>query len=205
MDARQHWEEVYRTKVEQEVSWFQTEPCLSLGLIHEAGIARQAAIVDVGTGASRLMDRLLAEGFTDLTALDIAEAGLAKSQARLGAAAERVDWVAADVTRWRPPKRYGLWHDRAVFHFLTDAADRAAYRSTLESALGPEGVAIIASFALDGPERCSGLPVQRYSPASLAVELGPGFRLVAQRRESHTTPAGRQQLFQYSVFRREDA
>lgn len=205
MDARQHWDEVYRTKAEQEVSWFQTEPGLSLELIHEAGVARQAAIVDVGTGASRLMDRLLAEGFTDLTALDIAEAGLGKSRARLGAAAERVDWVAADVTRWRPPKRYGLWHDRAVFHFLTDGSDRAAYRSTLESALEPEGVAIIASFALDGPERCSGLPVQRYSPASLAAELGAGFRLVAQRRESHTTPAGRQQLFQYSVFRREGA
>lgn len=203
MDTRQHWEEVYRLKAEQEVSWFQTEPAVSLELIHGASVAKDDAVVDVGAGASRLMDRLLAEGYTDLTALDIAAAALQKTRERLGKAAEQVNWVAADVTRWQPRKPYGLWHDRAVFHFLTEAADRAAYRRTLESALKPQGIAIIASFAPDGPERCSGLPVQRYSPASLAAELGAGFRLLTQRSESHSTPAGKLQQFQYSVFRRE--
>ncbi len=203
MDPRQHWEEVYSQKAEQDLSWFQAEPSLSLELIHEASIGKQESIVDVGAGASRLMDRLLEEGYTDLTALDIAEAALQKSRARMGDAAARVLWFAADVTRWQPPKHYRLWHDRAVFHFLTEAADRAAYRRTLETALIPYGTAIIASFALDGPERCSSLPVQRYSPESLAAELGPGFRLMEQRSEAHTTPAGKLQLFQYSVFRRE--
>lgn len=203
MDARLHWEDVYRRKAEQDVSWFQAEPSLSLELIRRSGVAKQAAIVDVGAGASRLMDRLLAEGYTDLTAVDIAEAGLQKSRARLGDAAARVLWYAADVTRWQPPKRYDLWHDRAVFHFLTAAADRAAYRMTLESAMSPQGIAIIASFAPDGPERCSGLPVQRYSPESLSEELGPGFRLVDRRSEAHHTPAGMVQHFQYSVFQRE--
>ena len=203
MDPKQHWDEVYRLKAEQEVSWFQTEPGLSLELIREVGLAKHDPIVDVGAGASRLMDRLLAEGYTDLTAIDIAEAALQKTRARLGDAAARVNWFAADVTHWQPPRRYVLWHDRAVFHFLTEAADREAYRRTLESALRPRGIAIIASFALDGPERCSGLPVQRYSPASLAAELGAGFSLVAQRSESHNTPAGKLQLFQYSMFQRE--
>ena len=203
MDTRQHWEDVYRRKAEQDVSWFQTEPGLSLELIRGTGISKQEPIVDVGAGASRLMDRLLAEGYTDLTAVDIAEAALQKSRARLGDAAARVLWFAADVTRWQAPKQYKLWHDRAVFHFLTEAADRAAYRRTLESALRPQGYAIIASFAPDGPERCSGLPVQRYSPESLAAELGPNFRLVDRRSEAHTTPAGMVQQFQYSVFRRE--
>ncbi len=203
MDPKQHWDEVYRLKAEQEVSWFQTEPGVSLELIRAADLAKQDAIVDVGAGASRLVDRLLAEGYQDLTALDIADTALRKSQARLGDAARRVNWFAADVTHWQPPKRYALWHDRAVFHFLTEATDRAAYRKTLASALRPQGMAIIASFAPDGPERCSGLPVQRYSPASLAAELGAGFRLLDQRSESHMTPAGKLQLFQYSVFRRE--
>lgn len=202
MDVRQHWDEVYRQKAEQDVSWFQAEPALSLDLIRRAGVAKQEPIVDVGAGASRFVDRLLAEGYSDLTVLDIAEAALQKSRARLGSAADRVNWIAADVTCWQPAKRYRLWHDRAVFHFLTEAADRAAYRETLGSALMPQGIAIIASFALDGPERCSGLPVQRYSPESLAAELGEDFRLLEQKSEAHTTPAGKLQLFQYSVFRR---
>jgi hypothetical protein len=205
MDPRQHWDEVYRQKAEQDVSWFQAEPALSLELIRQAGLAKQEPMVDMGAGASRLVDRLLAEGYSDLTVLDIAEAALQKSRARLGEAADRVSWIAADMTRWQPPKRYRLWHDRAVFHFLTEAADRAAYRETLGSALMPQGIAIIASFALDGPERCSGLPVQRYSPESLAAELGEDFRLIEQKSEAHTTPAGKLQLFQYSVFRREQA
>lgn len=150
------------------------------------------------------MDRLLAAGYRDVSVLDIASAALQKSHARLGQDAERVRWLAADITRWQPTRRHALWHDRAVFHFLTKPAQRLAYRRALEAGLAPGGTAIMASFSLDGPERCSGLPVQRYSPASLASELGPDFRLVDQRSEDHTTPAGKQQLFQYSVFRRED-
>ena len=200
MDRKQHWEDVYRQKPEDSLSWFQPQPEISLELIHAAGLQKTDALIDVGGGASRLVDCLVAEGFTDITVLDIAEHALQKTRARLGNAASRVHWIAADVTAWRPDRQYRLWHDRAVFHFLTDAAERAAYRKNLEAALAPGGTAIIASFALEGPERCSGLPVRRYSPESLAAELGSGFRLSGQRSEAHHTPAGRIQQFQYSMF-----
>jgi hypothetical protein len=200
MDRKQHWEEVYRQKAEDTVSWFQPRPEISLALIHKTGAGKDEPLIDVGGGASRLADHLLAEGYKDLTVLDISDAALRRSRDRLGQAAGKVHWLATDVTLWRPQRRYRLWHDRAVFHFLTDATDRAAYRHTLASALTPDGTAIIASFALDGPERCSGLPVQRYSPDTLAAELGPGFHLTDRRDEDHTTPAGKLQRFQYSVF-----
>ncbi|MGE5624184.1 MAG: class I SAM-dependent methyltransferase [Bacillota bacterium] len=199
-ERKHHWEEVYRQKAEDTVSWFQVHPEYSLELIHSTGIGRAEPIIDVGGGASRLVDHLLAEGYTDLTVLDVAEAALEKAGARLGPGALKVQWLVADVTRWTPPRRYRLWHDRAVFHFLTEAAERTAYREALSAGLVPGGTAIIASFAPDGPERCSGLPVVRYSPAALAVELGAGFRLRAERYESHLTPAGKLQRFQYSVF-----
>ncbi|HLW74787.1 MAG TPA: class I SAM-dependent methyltransferase [Gammaproteobacteria bacterium] len=202
MDRKQHWEGVYQQKAEDAVSWFQVHPDYSLELIRAAGVKPADPIIDVGGGASRLVDHLLAEGYTDLTVLDIAEAALERAGARLGPMALQVQWLVADVTRWRPERRYRLWHDRAVFHFLTEAADRAAYRERLQAALASGGQAIIASFALDGPEMCSGLPVQRYSPATLAAELGAGFRLTASRDETHLTPAGKLQLFQYSVFAR---
>ena len=182
------------------MSWFQPNPEASMALIHAAGIHKHEPVIDVGGGASRLVDYLLSEGFTDITVLDIAEAALQKTRARLGKAADQVQWLTADVTQWQPAKRYRLLHDRAVFHFLTEAADRAAYRKALEFALAPGGTVVIAGFALDGPERCSGLPVQRYSPDTLAAELGPGFRLREQRSEDHLTPAGRLQRFQYSLF-----
>ena len=182
------------------MSWFQPRPETSLALIHGAGIAKTDALIDVGGGASRLVDALLAEGFSDVTVLDIAAGALAKSRARLGKDADRARWVAADITRWQPERKYRLWHDRAVFHFLTEPDDRAAYKRALEAALAPGGTAIIASFALDGPERCSGLSVRRYAPESLAMELGPAFTLTTHRHEAHTTPAGKLQQFQYSVF-----
>lgn len=200
MDTKQHWDEVYARKAEDAVSWFQPRPEASLALIAATGLERHEPIVDVGGGASRLVDHLLAEGHTDVTVLDVAAAALAKSRARLGKAADGVHWIVADITRWQPERRYRLWHDRAVFHFLTDPADRAAYRRALEAGLAPGGQAVIASFALDGPERCSGLPVQRYSPATLAAELGPAFNLLEQLQEEHATPAGKPQRFQYSVF-----
>lgn len=202
MDRKQHWEEVYRQKAEDAVSWFQVHPDFSLALIEAAGIAASDPVIDVGGGASRLVDHLLEAGYTDLTVLDISEAALERAGARLGKAALKVRWLVADVTSWKPERQYRLWHDRAVFHFLTDPADRAAYRRVLDGALAPGGTAVVASFALEGPERCSGLPVQRYSPESLAAELGAGYKLKQSRSEDHVTPLRRIQRFQYSLFER---
>ena len=200
MDRKQHWEQVYRQKSDETLSWFQPRPEISLDLIHAAGLRKTEALIDVGGGASRLVDQLLAEGYTDLTVLDIAQQALITARTRLGNSASQVHWIAADLTAWQPGRSYRLWHDRAVFHFLTDPVERAAYRKNLEAALAPGGTAIIASFALEGPERCSGLPVQRYSPQTLAAELGSGFRLLQHRHDAHHTPADRIQQFQYSVF-----
>ncbi len=197
-----HWENVYRTKGEQEVSWFQETPSVSLELIRSTGAARRSAIVDIGGGASRLVDALVTEGYGSVTVLDLSESALAAAKARLGPAAADVTWIVADVVGWRPPQRYDVWHDRAAFHFLTDAADRTAYVGCLRDALRPGGHAIIATFALDGPERCSGLPVVRYDAASLGTVLGSGFDLVETRRHDHHTPMGSTQRFQFSVFRR---
>ncbi|MBU6470650.1 MAG: methyltransferase domain-containing protein [Gammaproteobacteria bacterium] len=201
MYRKLHWEEVYRQKPENSVSWFELRPEISLELIQAAGLQKTDALIDVGGGSSRLADHLLAEGFADLSVLDdIAEPALEKAKTRLGASALRVHWIVADITRWQPPRTYRLWHDRAMFHFLTDPAERAAYRNTLQAALPDGGTAIIASFSPAGPERCSGLPVQRCSPQSLAAELGPRFALREWRESAHVTPAGKTQLFQYSMF-----
>jgi hypothetical protein len=201
MDRRAHWEEVYRRKGDLELSWFQERPDDSLQLIRESHVPITAPVIDIGGGTSRLVDGLLALGFSDLTVLDIAANALEQARVRVGERSSEVQWLAADVTDWTPQRRYRLWHDRAVFHFLTDAAEREAYRRNLEAGLMPEGIAIIAGFALEGPERCSGLPVMRYSPDSLAAELGARFQLLDSRSIEHTTPAGRAQRFQYSVFR----
>lgn len=200
MDRKQHWDEVYAQKAEDAVSWFQPRPGISLALIASAGLRKDAAVIDVGGGASRLVDGLLTEGYSDVTVLDVAAAALQKDRDRLGMDGDKVQWIVADITGWQPARKYRLWHDRAVFHFLTEPADRLAYRRTLEAGLAPGGTVIIAGFAPDGPERCSGLPVQRYSPESLATELGSAFHLLDRRAEDHVTPAGKLQRFQYSVF-----
>jgi SAM-dependent methyltransferase len=201
LERKQHWEQVYRDKAEDAVSWFQIHPQVSLDLIKSC-TKPEDALIDVGGGASRLVDHLLAEGYTDLTVLDVSEAALERAGARLGKAALKVQWLVADITLWRPERQYRLWHDRAVFHFLTEPEDRSAYLAALSAALAPGAHAVIASFALDGPERCSGLPVQRYSPESLAEELGADFRLRESRDETHLTPMGRLQRFQYSLLER---
>ncbi|HEY3644031.1 MAG TPA: class I SAM-dependent methyltransferase [Gammaproteobacteria bacterium] len=201
LERKQHWEAVYREKAEDTVSWFQVHPDVSLEFIRAHSRAGDA-LIDVGGGASRLVDHLLAAGHTDLTVLDLAETALERAGMRLGAKALEVQWLVADVTRWRPERRYRFWHDRAVFHFLTEPQDRAAYVAALEAALAPGDHALIASFALDGPERCSGLPVRRYSPESLAAELGEGFSLRESRDDTHLTPQGRLQRFQYSLLER---
>jgi len=197
-----HWENVYTTRGEREVSWFQEQPTVSLELIRAAGATPASSVIDVGGGASRLVDALLADGFAAVTVLDISAAALAASGRRLGSAATGVTWIVADITTWEPPQIYDLWHDRAVLHFLTSEADRAAYVMRLMKALRPGGHAIIGTFAIDGPERCSGLPVVRYDAASLGKLLGPQFVLVESRTQDHATPMGGTQRFQFSLFRR---
>jgi SAM-dependent methyltransferase len=202
-ESRQaHWEGVYTKKGENEVSWFQENPAPSLELIAQVGATPASAIIDIGGGASRLVDNLVARGFEDVTVLDLSEAALEAAKARLGGRAARVHWIVADATVWEPPKAYDIWHDRAAFHFLTEDRDRAAYVARLERALKVGGYAIIATFALDGPERCSGLPVVRYDPESLGKTLGRAFQLVDTRRDTHATPWGSDQSFQFSLFRR---
>lgn len=197
-----HWESVHSTRGETEVSWFQASPDPSLDLIERAGVGPSASVIDVGGGASRLVDALLDRGFGSIAVLDLSPAALARSRARLGTRAAAVDWIVADATTWTPPATYDLWHDRAAFHFLTEAPQRAAYVERLRSALRSGGHAIVATFALDGPERCSGLPVVRYDGETLARTLGPGFERLATVSDLHRTPSGGEQRFQLSLFRR---
>ena len=201
-ERRTHWENVYSTKAENEVSWFEETPAASLELIQATGVRKDAAIVDIGGGASRLVDALLHEGYSAVTVLDISEQALATAKARLGKSSAAVQWIAADVTAWTPPTTFEVWHDRAAFHFLTEPEDRSAYVARIMKALSVNGCLIIGAFALDGPERCSGLPVQRHDAASLAEILGQSFEFVETRPHEHLTPAGRVQRFQFSRFRR---
>ena len=199
-----HWENVYTTKAESEVSWYQQSPAPSLDLIVQAGAVSKSAIIDIGGGASRLVDNLIEQEFQDVTVLDLSGAALKAAKARLGARADRIHWLVADATVWEPVKRYDIWHDRAAFHFLTDANDRAAYIDRLGRGLKIGGHAIIATFALDGPEKCSGLPVARYDSASLGQALGTAFKPAHTQRHEHATPWDSRQIFQFSVFRLED-
>ena len=195
---RQHWEDVHTRKREHEVSWFEPVAAPSLDLIGKCGLRLDAKIIDVGGGASRLVDGLLARGFEDVTVLDVAAAALASARERLGARAEHVRWVTADVTTFTPTTTYTLWHDRAVFHFLTAPSDRSAYVRVLEHAVESGGHVIVGTFALDGPERCSGLEVVRYDASALAAALGPSFRLVESLRHEHVTPGGKRQAFTFA-------
>jgi SAM-dependent methyltransferase len=202
-ESRQaHWQNVYTKKSENEVSWFQENPAPSLELIAQVGATSTSAIIDIGGGASRLVDNLVELDFENITVLDLSEAALEAAKDRLGGRAARIQWIVADATVWEPREAYDIWHDRAAFHFLTEERDRAAYIARLEGALKVGGHAIIATFALDGPERCSGLAVVRYDPASLGQTLGRTFQLVDTRRHAHATPWGSNQSFQFSVFRR---
>lgn len=200
-DRSAHWQTVYSTKTDSEVSWFEESPALSLDLLREAGLEPGMSVIDVGGGASRLVDSLLGQFDAQVTVLDLSEAALDIARSRL-ADAGRVKWVVADVTNWEPDRRYDLWHDRAAFHFLTAPADQAAYVRVLRAALKPGGVAVIGTFAPDGPEKCSGLPVARHDVGTMQAILGPDFTLVGHRRHAHRTPWGAQQNFQFSSFRR---
>ncbi len=200
---KQHWEEVYRAKSSDEVSWYQSEPAISLQLIANSGIQVQHAIIDVGGGASVLVDRLLAKGYQNPAVLDISGAALALARHRLGKGADRVEWYESDVTEFVPPHVFQLWHDRAVFHFLTDPQDRRRYVEVLRTAVPKDGQVIIASFALDGPTQCSGLDVERYDEQRLMNALGDGFTLLETVSEIHVTPAAKGQRFQYFRLLRE--
>jgi ubiquinone/menaquinone biosynthesis C-methylase UbiE len=207
MESRQsHWQNVYTQKGESEVSWFQESPAPSLAMIEQTGAGPGSAIIDIGGGASRLVDPLVESGFRNVTVLDLSGAALEVAKTRLEAGlderAAQVKWLVADVTIWEPQDTYDIWHDRAAFHFLNREADRAAYVARLVRAVRVGGYAIIATFALDGPERCSGLPVVRYDAASLGKTLGDRFELVATRSDAHATPWGSEQSFQFSLFRR---
>ena len=203
MDRREHWDGVYTTKQPTEVSWYQAEPARSLELLAEAGAGPDTAIVDVGGGDSTLVDAVLARGLGRVTVLDISGAALARARARLGARAGEVAWVEADVTRAElPAHAFDVWHDRAVFHFLTERDDRARYAAVAAAAVRPGGTLLMATFALDGPTRCSGLPVERYDAEGLARELGDAFALVRGFGDVHRTPGGGEQRFTVAVLRR---
>lgn len=205
MSPISHWENVYRTRQPHEVSWYRPHLDTSLALIDAAGSGLDARIVDVGGGASTLVDDLLARGYRDVTVLDVSSAALDIAKARLGPRAADVDWRRGDAaTAPLPANGYDLWHDRAVFHFLTRAEDRAAYVRQVRRCVKQGGHVVIATFGPDGPMKCSGLDVVRYAPAALHGELGAAFRLVQHRTELHETPSGTIQPFTYGLFRVED-
>jgi SAM-dependent methyltransferase len=202
-DRKSHWETVYSRKAETGVSWYQVEPRLSLELIGAVAPAQGGRIIDIGGGASVLVDRLLDFPFEKIAVLDISEVALGKAKARLGERAEQVRWVVVDVTETPELGTFDIWHDRAVFHFLTDPEDRRSYVELALRTVPEGGHLVIATFADDGPKRCSDLDVCRYNARSLASELGEGFSVVREARETHTTPSGSSQAFFYGVFRRQ--
>jgi len=189
MDKHEHWESVYGRKARDQVSWYRPHLERSLEFIEGASLSSEAPIIDVGAGASTLVDDLLERGYSDVTVLDISAAAIADAKARLGAKANRVTWIVADITSVAlPTSRYDFWHDRAVFHFLVDAAARRRYVATVRAAVKPGGHVLVATFGPEGPERCSGLDVVRYSADALHAEFGADFKKIASCREVHTTP-----------------
>jgi ubiquinone/menaquinone biosynthesis C-methylase UbiE len=204
MQSKDHWEKVYSTKASDSVSWFQPHADMSMRLIQTNGLGHDATIIDVGGGASMLVDDLLDDGFTNLTVLDLSAAALGESQRRLGARADAVKWIEANITQVKlEPHSIDLWHDRAVFHFLTTQADREAYVRQVLLALKPGGLVIMATSGINGPTQCSGLPVMRYAPNDLHAEFGESFTLLAHEEQAHRTPFGTDQQFIYCMCRKQ--
>jgi ubiquinone/menaquinone biosynthesis C-methylase UbiE len=204
MGGKLHWEKIYAAKADDQVSWFQMQPQQSLDLIHSTGVVKTAQIIDVGAGASTLVDYLLGDGFKNITVLDISPTALDRAKARLGARASKLTWIEADITQSSLPQSYyDVWHDRAVFHFLTATEDRQKYVALVRRSLKPGGHIVVASFAPDGPTQCSGLDVMRYSPQSIHHEFGADFEVVESRSETHLTPSGVQQKFIYCYCRKQ--
>ncbi len=202
MDREKHWQKIYSEKTPLEVSWFQNEPSLSLQLIQSSIVNRNAAIIDVGGGASRLVDHLLDAGFNNLAVLDISETAINHTQSRLGARADQVEWFVSDITQFKATRKFDLWHDRAVFHFLTQAEDRQHYLQNMHQALVSGGHLIIATFAIGGPEKCSGLDIVQYDEQKIVAELGDGYELLDVHHELHMTPAEKEQQFNYFHFKK---
>jgi SAM-dependent methyltransferase len=202
MEPHAHWEGVYNTRATDQVGWYEADPVMSRRFIAEAIEAGAKSVIDIGGGPSMLVDHLLDLDLERIAVLDISETGLEVAKGRLGDRADRVEWIVEDVCRLGDIGQFDVWHDRAVFHFLTDTADRERYVRAAERTLPPGGSAIMATFAPDGPEQCSGLDVCRYDPRQLAAECGPSFELLAAERYVHTTPRGVAQKFLYSTFRR---
>ena len=195
-----HWDGVYRNKAATELSWYEPRPAESLVLLRSTGAVFDDPILDVGGGASLLVDELLALGFRDLSVLDVSSEVLGQVRRRLGPRGASVDYIQSDVSAFRPARPYALWHDRAVFHFLVEPGERRAYVAALRAALRPAGHAVIATFGPSGPQRCSGLPTMRYDASGLSAELGPWLRLLDSRLVVHRTPAGSEQQLLYCLF-----
>jgi hypothetical protein len=195
-----HWDLVYGGRSATGVSWYQAHPAMSIRMIEALGPSQDDPVIDIGGGASHLAGQLLARDFRDVTVLDLSPAALREARSLLGGDAHRVHWIEHDLLTWRAYRRYGVWHDRAVFHFLVDAERRARYRQVLRSAIRPGGGVVVATFAADGPESCSGLPVARYDTEELVAAIGEGL-VVAAEREEHRTPAGVIQPFTWVALR----
>ena len=203
MESKNHWERVYGSKAPTDVSWYQALPTRSLELLRAASAGPDARIIDIGGGDSTLVDAVLAERLGTMTVLDISGAALARAQRRLGTRAALVTWVEADVTTVDLPEgSIDIWHDRAVFHFMTESSERRRYAANASRSIRPDGTLVMATFALDGPARCSGLDVARYNPEGLAEELGEDFTLERGFGDVHRTPAGAEQRFSFAVMRR---
>jgi 2-polyprenyl-3-methyl-5-hydroxy-6-metoxy-1,4-benzoquinol methylase len=203
VDLKTHWETIYTAKSPTTVSWYQPVSRVSMDLITQTGITPDAEVIDVGGGASMLVDALLARHFQHVSVLDISPAAIGHAKSRLCAAADAVTWIEADIRNVSlPAAHYDIWHDRAVFHFLTDPTDRDEYVRAVQQSVKPGGHIIVATFALDGPTHCSGLEVVRYSPDSLCDTFGPVFELIENRYEIHRTPSNTEQMFVYCLFRR---
>ncbi len=204
MNRKSHWNDAYEGKSESTVSWFQKKPECSLELINHSGVPRSGTLIDVGGGASLLVDYLIRDGFTDITVLDISHVALCTAQARLGERKKLISWIEADITLFQTTEQFDLWHDRAVFHFLTQASERKRYINLLHQSIKPGGHVIIATFAIGGPKKCSGLNIVQYDATKLSQELGEIFTLIEQKDELHITPSGHKQAFGYYHFKREE-
>jgi SAM-dependent methyltransferase len=200
MDKKEHWDKAHAARHPREVSWYQQLPALSLRMIQGSNMAADTPIIDVGGGASLLVDFLLEEGYRDITVLDLSGIALKKARCRLGEQASRVEWIEQDITCFEAERKYGLWHDRALFHFLTHANERKKYIQALRRALQPGGQLVISTFAIGGPARCSGLDIVQYDARKLELELGEEFTLLEQEQVLHQTPAQKDQLFGFFRF-----
>jgi SAM-dependent methyltransferase len=200
MSRTEHWEKIYKEKSPLDVSWYQTKPFVSLSIINNLPMGKDENIIDVGGGASTFVDCLVEEGFKNISVLDLSSNALTLAKSRLGEKSKLVNWQIDDITQFTPTKQYSLWHDRAVFHFLTEKSDREKYKEVLASAVKVGGYVIIAAFSIGGPTKCSGLDIVQYDAEKIKQEFESHFKLINEKSETHITPAGREQLFGYYVF-----